>query len=244
MDVCRGAGRIDTCIWASYIAAAANRARAGDQTGDTPQPTEETKKDAVPTDGAPAVRHRGQYAHVFRAPHCLRLGKLDLRVVKGPSRPPRDDKQYKYLTVENWFNYPDLKDYYGPLNIVQIIQFVDLVKMQIAQNPERTVCLVARSESQQSLNALLLAAAYLMLAQELHPKEAAMRIHPILRELQVATHYKTEGEPQDNDLHITILDCLQGLRAFTTAGLLNLDTIDVKEYVRGRPDPRLIFVGP
>jgi hypothetical protein len=63
----------------------------------------------------------------------------------------------------------------------------------------------------------------------MHPKEAVFKISPILRELQVA-HYKTEGEPQDNDLPITILDCLQGLKRFTQAGLLNLDTIDVNEY--------------
>ena len=63
----------------------------------------------------------------------------------------------------------------------------------------------------------------------MHPKEAFFRINPILRELQVA-HYKTEGEPQDNDLPITILDCLQGLKRFIQAGLVNLDTIDVSEY--------------
>jgi hypothetical protein len=64
--------------------------------------------------------------------------------------------------VENWFAYPDLKLYYGPLNLVHIIQFVELVQTQAMQSPEKTVCLVAKSDSNQSLNALLLAAAYLV----------------------------------------------------------------------------------
>ncbi|PJF17723.1 hypothetical protein PSACC_02464 [Paramicrosporidium saccamoebae] len=154
---------------------------------------------------------------------------VQVRIAKGPSRFPRDDKFHKYFTAENWFNYPDLALYYGPSNVTHIIQFIEMVQAQKAQTPEKSVCLVVKADSDQALNAVLLCSAYLMLVDNVHPKEAVLKVNPILRQI-TKTFYKTEGEELTDDLHISVLDCLQGLKVFMNLNLVDLDTIDVEEY--------------
>jgi len=78
------------------------------------------------------------------------------------------------------------------------------------------------------LNATLLVATYLMLVKECEPEVAYARVEPLIR-LSKIRHYKTEGEAVEDDIPISILHCLQGLKDFMELGLLNLDSIDVDE---------------
>lgn len=153
---------------------------------------------------------------------------MEVRILKGPGRIPRDDKLYKYFTIEGWFNYPDLSLYYGPSNITHIIQFVERVEAFKAQSPDKTVCLIIKINSDQALNSVLCVSAFLVLMKEVHPKLAVLAINPVLKELQTL-HYKTEGEEISDDIPITILDCLQGLKVFMSLNLLDLEHLDVDE---------------
>lgn len=78
------------------------------------------------------------------------------------------------------------------------------------------------------LNATLLIAAYLMLVKMYEPELAYAQVEPLVK-LSKNLHFKTEGEAIKDDVPISILHCLQGLKVFMELGLLNLNYIDIDE---------------
>lgn len=59
-------------------------------------------------------------------------------MIRGPAKLPRDDKGFRYISVDTWFCYPDLKEYYGPSNIVHILKFIQVLQHQVSgQFPSR-----------------------------------------------------------------------------------------------------------
>lgn len=134
------------------------------------------------------------------------------------------------------FNYPDLKLYYGPSTLVNILDFKEMVvHLNNQKQPLKTPCLVIRSKNNQSLNAVFLCAAYLNLFKKMSIDESMEAIGPILGELSLK-HYKTEGDQRADDLQITIRTCLEGLADFIGLKLLKLDQIDIEE-VKMRENP-------
>ncbi len=52
---------------------------------------------------------------------------------------------------------------------------------------------------------------------------------PIIDMLEMR-HYKTEGERMEDDLEITVVDCLQGMEQMMGRKLLRLGAIDIDTY--------------
>ena len=55
------------------------------------------------------------------------VDELALRIIPIGARIPREEKGFKFVSVETWFSYPDLQKYYGPSNITHILKFNGLV---------------------------------------------------------------------------------------------------------------------
>lgn len=103
-------------------------------------------------------------------------------MIKGPSRLPKDDDQRRFVSVDSWFHYPDLKLYHGPSNIVHILKFVEIIQANVhspcsqsqtsnqwqkSLGEKRMLSLVIRTDSDQALNGLLLTAAYMVWRQKI-----------------------------------------------------------------------------
>lgn len=91
------------------------------------------------------------------------------------------------------------------------------------------ICIVVRQGCDQFLNALLLVASYLMLVEAMRPKQIVQHLASLI-EIAPKRHYKTEGEPMEDDLPITIQHCLEGLQMAMELDLLRLDELDIDEY--------------
>lgn len=89
--------------------------------------------------------------------------------------------------------------------------------------------MVVRQGCDQFLNALLLVAFYLMLVEHMEPAQVAQHLLPLIKAAP-QRHYKTEGDPIEDDLPITIQHCLEGLQVATGIGLLELEALDIDEY--------------
>lgn len=61
------------------------------------------------------------------------------------------------------------------------------------------------------------------------PHAAYKCLAPIIDMLEMR-HYKTEGERMEDDLEITIIDCLQGMEQMMGRKLLRLNAIDIDMY--------------
>lgn len=51
-----------------------------------------------------------------------------LRILPLGLHGPKEDSDHVFLNVENWFQYPDLKDYHGPPNVVHIVKFIEEIE--------------------------------------------------------------------------------------------------------------------
>jgi len=80
-------------------------------------------------------------------------------VKKIPASDPRLQGR-KPLSVASWFNYPDLRDYYGPSNAVHIVQFKELLGVMI--QGDLVPCIVMHQGTHQMLNAIFLCGTFLV----------------------------------------------------------------------------------
>lgn len=60
--------------------------------------------------------------------HSIFAEQFEIRVIKGPSKVPKDEDHQCFIFVDSWFHYPDLKLYHGPSNIVHVLKFIEIMQ--------------------------------------------------------------------------------------------------------------------
>lgn len=140
---------------------------------------------------------------------------------------PRMGSGIKLFTIKDWFYYPDLTEYYGPSNIAHVTRFNQLLQEHFTSTSThiKELCLLLDPTDKQSLNGLLLVAAFLLLEMKMEISEVDILIQKAYQQVVTKT-FKTEGSYATDDLPISVKDCLNGISIFTSHNLLPpIDTL-------------------
>lgn len=125
------------------------------------------------------------------------------------------------ICIDDWFQYPSLRNYHGPSSIIDVLRFRDLVLAK----PGKKVRVIASSGEAKRANSVLLVGAYLLLWEDMAPEQV---ISSLSRAAASMPSFQTEGIETFLDF-IELRDCIQGLATFRLKGLLRADELDAEE---------------
>lgn len=140
---------------------------------------------------------------------------------------PRGAGSILDVSVDDWFDYEALTEYYGPSSVIEVLRFNQLVREALGRATHRAslVRVIAHQDNPKRTNAAFLVGAYLVL-------EAGMRADLACQLLGRVScgvpSYRTQGMEIMLD-HLEISHVLRGLETFRDLGLLDLASIDPEE---------------
>lgn len=154
----------------------------------------------------------------------LRIDELYIQLVPEKRlKAEQRNTRYRNILTDNWFNYPDLRNYHGPSNLTDILRLA-----QAIDEGEGPVRIIASWEGLQRTNAAFLGTGYLVLICQMDRHEALQRIAPLWPYLP---SYRTEGVTVACQEHISLIDCLSAL-AWAVGIVVPLDLLDPDQISR------------
>lgn len=140
---------------------------------------------------------------------------------------PVEDAQVHYFSIDHEFIYVPFNADFGPLNLANVMLFQRLMAGKLGHIRNKKICLYTQFDDRKRANAAFLLCCFMMLYYGQTPEQACKPLDQLPVQL---TPFRDAGQgPTLFDLRI--IDCLRGLRKALDCKLLNLDTLDVTEYL-------------
>ncbi|EKX53411.1 hypothetical protein GUITHDRAFT_45364, partial [Guillardia theta CCMP2712] len=121
-------------------------------------------------------------------------------------------------------------DDFGPVNLAAVYEFCKYMqeKLQDPRLANRQLVYYAERDVALRTNAAFLLGTYLIVVEQWTPEEAALAFASMGKRLFVPFRDATYQPPT---FHLSLLDCLRGLKAAMTAGLFDYESFDVNRYL-------------
>jgi len=127
-------------------------------------------------------------------------------------------------------SYEAYCDDFGPVNLATVYSFCKMIKERLsdARLSERLLCYYAEKDLALRTNAAFLLAAYLLLGEGFSPEDAVRPLEALgpcaFLPFRDATHVRP------STFHLTLLDCMKGLRRAVMTGWFDLANFDLHKY--------------
>uniref|UniRef100_A0A7S4PI06 protein-tyrosine-phosphatase n=2 Tax=Guillardia theta TaxID=55529 RepID=A0A7S4PI06_GUITH len=127
-------------------------------------------------------------------------------------------------------SYVPYCDDFGPVNLAAVYEFCKYMqeKLQDPRLANRQLVYYAERDVALRTNAAFLLGTYLIVVEQWTPEEAALAFASMGKRLFVPFRDATYQPPT---FHLSLLDCLRGLKAAMTAGLFDYESFDVNRYL-------------